>query len=599
MRKVFIGFVVFVFLLAGCSGNSDTAGDTSTDTTAATSGLWIKESPVEQETKGAVRQYALAEKDYDGIFGIGDQVVLIRTGEKIQVQILSGTEGVLIGEISLDAEKTLSLQVTYSGVVYYDVENNQAVILNSQLKEASRYTLPEGIEGAPVFTTDGNTAYYCVGKEIRAYDMEQGISRLIKSHNCKEQTLLNTYFEGDLLCCKVVDEAGKEQTFWVSTQTGETLHTDDAIKNLWTFEDNFFATRADGTVEQRIFGKMDGELQEMKTDDTNMVSALPLGSLLGYRLDEGRLQVSLYDTQSGQKTASVSFETDGQPKNFLADRWSQCVWILVSNPDAEDFLLRWDVRTSKIEEEGTYISALYTKEAPDEEGLAACQKRVDALNRKHGLYIRIWEHAAKYPRGVAMEAEYQVSAINSFLDELEKVLDMFPKDYLYKSVKDRIRVCIVRSLEGEVAANHYWFDGDGFVVLSVGVDVEEEFIKGIGYIVDSHVLGNSPQYDYWDNTNPENFIYGNSATYKTEYLSEENRTFVDTESMESATTDRSRIFWKAMTKGNEELFKSETMQKKLKEICLGIRDAWRWERKTEVFPWEQYLKESIAYEEKK
>jgi hypothetical protein len=33
-------------------------------------------------------------------------------------------------------------------------------------------------------------------------------------------------------------------------------------------------------------------------------------------------------------------------------------------------------------------------------------------------------------------------------------------------------------------------------------------------------------------------------------------------------------------------------------LCKAIRDAWGLERKTETYPWEQYLEKSIAYKKK-
>ena len=195
-----------------------------------------------------------------------------------------------------------------------------------------------------------------------------------------------------------------------------------------------------------------------------------------------------------------------------------------------------------------------------------------------------------------MQAEYQVYAINKCLDDLELVLNQFPENFLYKSVKDAIRICIVRSIDGEMKTGQYWFDGDPFIVLSVGVDIEQEFLKNIGFVIDSHVLGNSPQYDYWNNANPKKFVYGDNSTYQDKYLEGETRAFVDEASMESVTVDRARIFWEAMKKDNAAMFESKAMQKKLKNLCLGIRDAWRWERKTEEFPWEQYLNKPIAPE---
>jgi len=51
-----------------------------------------------------------------------------------------------------------------------------------------------------------------------------------------------------------------------------------------------------------------------------------------------------------------------------------------------------------------------------------------------------------------------------------------------------------------------------------------------------------------------------------------------------------------MKPDNGELFKSETMQKKLAMLCKAVRDAWNLEKKSDVYPWEQYLTEAIAYQ---
>ena len=50
-----------------------------------------------------------------------------------------------------------------------------------------------------------------------------------------------------------------------------------------------------------------------------------------------------------------------------------------------------------------------------------------------------------------------------------------------------------------------------------------------------------------------------------------------------------------MTPGNEHYFQSKTMQAKLMQICLGIREAFGLKKSPEVFLWEQYLKDSLAY----
>ena len=54
--------------------------------------------------------------------------------------------------------------------------------------------------------------------------------------------------------------------------------------------------------------------------------------------------------------------------------------------------------------------------------------------------------------------------------------------------------------------------------------------------------------------------------------------------------DRARIMEFAMMPGNEDYFTTEIMQKKLRQLCLGIRQALELEDVAEAFLWEQYLK---------
>ena len=52
--------------------------------------------------------------------------------------------------------------------------------------------------------------------------------------------------------------------------------------------------------------------------------------------------------------------------------------------------------------------------------------------------------------------------------------------------------------------------------------------------------------------------------------------------------DRARILEYAMTPGNEAVFASETMQRKLATLCQGIRQAFDLEA-DQICLWEQYL----------
>ena len=597
MKKQILGIVLFALLLSGCAGNADPDVET-TATPAEKPTLWITSGTVERQTKGAVRQYALENKLYRDMCLVGDQLVLIDSLEQTGLTSLFGPEGVLDSEtvLGLKLPEQGGYQVLPNGFVYYNPQTNQAVFLNPQLERTDSVSLPKDMEGTPLFSPDGNTVFYCVGQEIRAYDIEKKLHRLVKSHTCEEQTLLDVYLNGDLISCRTEDGSGNMQTIWISTQTGQTVAGDDRLKKLWTCAEDFFALHMDGIVQRKLFGKAGEKAKEFTLDSENLQPVLELGGVLQWsRNDEGALTLSLYDLKSGKKSAGITIEHTGIPKQFLADGKNSCIWMLLGTDDG-DALLRWDVKAqaSAVKGGSVYTCALRTEKAPDTAGLEACQKRVDKLNKKYDVQIRIWKSAVKYPKGYKLTQEYQVLAINRCLDSIEAVLKKMPEDFLYKSAKKAIRICIVRSIDGAVDATQCWYDQDAFIVLSSGVDIEAELLKGLGAVVDVHVLGNSPRHDYWEKTLPEGFSYADPGTYSDSYLTGDDRAFADKESMGSAPIDRSHIFWQAMQKDNAELFQPKLMQAKLKAVCRGIREAWGWEDATESFPWEQYLSKPLA-----
>ena len=57
--------------------------------------------------------------------------------------------------------------------------------------------------------------------------------------------------------------------------------------------------------------------------------------------------------------------------------------------------------------------------------------------------------------------------------------------------------------------------------------------------------------------------------------------------------DRARIMEYACMDGNESYFTSKTMQKKLRTLCHGIREAYGLADHPEALLWEQYLESPL------
>ena len=590
MKKYFALLFIVLMLLSGCANQNGgmTESGSTMDSEITQEGA-LSDSEIELAAGGAVKVFGLTKNGYHSLSAVGDRLLLTSHGtEGTQITVLSG---VYVPEttVSLGGDYSQGgFQTTDTGVVYYDADNKQAVYLNTQLQEIDRVQLPEELQGMPAFSFNGGEIFYCVGQDIYAMDAERGLTRLIRTHACKYQTLLGTRFEGELLICKTEDEEGQCNTLYISSQTGEVYNDDGTVSQLETYGNQYLTSYMDGITQQWIVGTRSENLQQIKPAETNIVSALPIGGVVGYSiLEDNTLNMSYYDVTSGIRSGYVSLPGIGEPAGVWADRWSGYVWILVAGvADEPQRLLRWDTKLSPVSDETNYLSPVYTAQSPDIAGLQECQMRVDALNKKHGTTIRIWESASKNPPNMGLVAEYQTSAIHQCLDELEAVLDRLPENFIYKSVNRTVRICIVRSIDGEIDSAQCWYDKDAFIILSVGMDVEDAFINELGYVIDTRVLGNSAVLDGWTALNPEGFQYGN---INEAYLQPEGRFFSDSEAMQSVTADRARVFWHAMQADNEQMFQSEAMQAKLLLLCKGIRDAWRWEQKKEAYPWEQYL----------
>lgn len=593
MKKYLVLLLILVLSLAGCANVDGDLGESTPPETLPV-GYYAPDSEVETKTKGAVCSYALPDSQYEWIGMAGDRLMLVTNSEIARLCLLTGEDCVPTAELEIDSGKLESCQVLPNGFAYYDPDTKEAVFLDLQLQETGKISLPENITGSPVFAQDGSQIFFCAGNELRAIEVERKLNRLVKTVSAGKLTLQESCFNGQVLACTIEYENEIKETVYISSQTGQTLETDNNVLVLYSSDDSYFVTRMEGTVLQKIVGRRNEEPKQLAVSDAT--TGLPeMGGVVGHSVNEEGLKLSYYDMYSGKKTAEVTIPDIKEPEMIIGDKWGKCIWLLVPQ-EKGNTILRWDLTSSAVQDENAYIETLYTAQNPDTASLELINERVSSLNKKYGVRIRVWEEAVRAPGEYTLVPEHQISVINEMLDQLESVLKEFPKKFISKSISSKVRICLVRSVDGEIKGQQYWVDKYALIAIAAGSDVRSEFLKGFGHVVDSHVLGNSPMYDYWDDLNPDGFVYGGAINEA--LAAGENRAFYDVESMSTGTVDRSRIFWQAMLPDNKDMFQSETMQAKLNMLCKAIRDAWRLEREEEEYPWEQYLEKSIAYKKK-
>lgn len=605
MKKLLSVFALLLLLSAcGQLPANTTESTTQPPTTVPEpTGLYDPDSLLEQQTGGAVRVYPLEDNDHIGISLMGNRLLLHRADGTLLVVMGDLCEVVAqysTGETIIGASGS-NYDTNNQGMAYYAEKENAVILLNPQLQETSRFSMSEDMMGSPVISMDNREIYYCVPGEIRAFSMETGISRLIKTHTYENQNLENCYFNGAVILCRLTDASGKTRQLYLDTQTGLTVASDDTLYQLMTYGDNYLGYRFDSGREQIIFGNRQDAPREliMSQSEGVLSGALAMNSAVSYQTGEKGTVLYLHDLAEAKTAAQVALDNVAEPVMITAD--SRYVWVL-AEVDGQQALLRWTPDEKSEVENQLDTMPVYTLEKPDETGLAQCQTQVDRLNKAYAPRINIWQNAVEVTGGYTLVAEHNVKTLEDRLLRLENLLSQFPELFLGQTVDSGIiRIGLVHSIDDGKNWVQFWENGSCYILVSSGADFEDALLRGIGLAVDAHVLGHSRDYDFWDNRNPEGFSYLLSDDTSLipedalQYLEGESQAFIDLDSMTYPNLDRAVFFAEAMKPDNAQLFTAPYMQAKLLRICEGIREAYNVEKVQDAYPWEQYLTEEMNF----
>ena len=171
----------------------------------------------------------------------------------------------------------------------------------------------------------------------------------------------------------------------------------------------------------------------------------------------------------------------------------------------------------------------------------------------------------------------------------------------------KVHICLVKDIVGSEQGDtldhaggvQFWDGAEAYIALVMGESLEQRFYHELSHVMDARILSHSVLYDDWEELNPEGFTYSyryeEPETADDLYFHEE-KVFVDTYSMTFPKEDRARIMEYAMLDGQQELFDSEYLQRKLQRMCQAIREAFGLTDSSEPLVWEQYLKTPLTEE---
>ena len=627
--KRFCLLILVCLLLCGCAAESTPGESTSLPpvttipTTAATepAGFYEPASVLEEQTSGAVRTYPLDIAGTGGVIPMGEDLLVLSAAEGGTVlTVLSGEQLFPSARCQLSftlTPETPSLRVSDTGLSFYYEKNRQMVTMDTALKEVSHIPAPEDMIGTPVLSADRNTLYYCTPSGIRAWDLATGIRRILKEVSYPVQTVTGLWLGDTVVQCRISENDGQVSSLFLSAKTGETLYMTDADMDLVTTAERYYAIIPVGAANSLIYGRVGESPMELQPHDlstTCFFLAESHAAVTIAPLVSGGYALNYYDLSVGKCTASLPMPEGASPW-YATEAVPGIVYALAYDESSGiDTLYRWDTAAMPPSDSDVFTDIHHTAENPDYAGLAECQLYADDIGSRYGIEVLIFEDATTIqPWDYDMETEHIVSVIQRELELLDSRLANYPDGMLaaLSECFGNLRICMVRSLTGtaesgslDTAAGIQFFNEHGAcIALAADQNTEYALYHELCHLIDTKVLNESNAYDSWEELNPDGFQYdydyaANAQRDSGAYLLDSSRSFIDTYAMSYPKEDRARVMEYAMTEGNEAYFQSPTMQAKLKKLCEGIRDAFGLKKSPEVFLWEQYLAQSLAYTDK-
>lgn len=592
MKRLFP--LLLCLLLCGCAGEAPSEAVPMSVTTAPTQEAW---SPAQSESisgNTALQIFPLSARKVRNMVRTQQGLLLFSGYGSTTLTLLSGDDLAPRAEYSVPFQlepEDPSLMHHDGFLSFFHTARGETLVLDRSFREAEAIPLPAGAVGRPILSSDRTTLFYCTDSAIFAWNRETGIHRTVTEMACTEQTLAGLYLKDSVLQCRT-PEGG---SLFLATDTGRLRNSwDGSIRLSAADNGRFYALAQDGFWELPLFGIAGGDAQLLLPEETQGTVTFLSEQHLAVCVSSSSQAVRLtcYDLEAGTRRASLSLNPFHTPKAMVCGQ-DKSLYILVYDPDTDcDLLYRWSIPQSPSDSEACFVFPY----ASTQEALDQCRAFASELESKYGIRIKIGQDALSVqPWDYRFQPEEQPRLLMEELKLLDQRLRRYPAVILEQTASHftSLTVCLVRQIQGTGASGslntatglQFLENMDAYVVIATGAYAEQALYHELFHAMETHIYSVSTALDQWDLLNPRSFSYGMTAD---SYLYGDGQAFADAYSMVSAKEDRARIFENAMLPDREDTFRTAIMQKKLRQLCTGIREAYGLTA-SESLPWEQYL----------
>lgn len=616
--RTYLLAALLCFLLCGCAQGPaqaetiPTAAAPSQEEAIPAAAVYDPGHP--QSIPDLLQVYPLSLRNVQGLRTFEDGVLIFSGQGSTTLTLLTGENLTAAASTTLEFQldpKDPSLQLHGDALSFFDPINREVVILDGSLKPIRQIAVPEDAVGAPILSRNRGTLYYCTSTAIRAWDLESGIRRAVKELAYEAQQLVGLHCGDSLLQCRVTED-GKITDLFLRTDSGILLEQWKGAVSLFTAGERYYAALPAGNLEFLVFGGDGIPVQALYPEDLASQSCFfpdIHAAAAWFQQEDGTVKLSCYALGSGLCRGTLTLPKYQHPKSIVCGSGTS-LYVLTHDPEAgQDLLLRWEVPES-CGDSASYTAAYRTSAEPDGNALVQCQRYAEEIGSKYGIEILVWEDALTVqPWDYVFEAEYLDSVLTRELKRLDHWLSQYPQAVLTATASHftSLKIALVRQISGspasgslDTATGIQFFDGtDAYVTISVGKYAQQALYHELFHVMETHLLNETSAFDDWDALNPSGFAYSYNYSPRPDsdlYLEDTHRAFIDSYSMSFPKEDRARIMEYAMLPAQEPLFSQDILQRKLKTLCEGIRQAYGLRKSPETFPWEQYLKKSLAYQ---